>query len=91
MDEEEEKMTDNSLYIEIYGKIYRLLNEILDECVNDQDKAYEAAMSLLMISMKMHMFAGITKENLPFLHNNIDQTFEKVYRDFESVDLNKKD
>lgn len=84
-------MSDNKLYIEIYSKIYRSLDNVLSEYVHDEDKSYEAAMALLMISMKMHMFAGVTKENLPILHKNIDETFEIIYKDFERVDLDLKD
>ena len=48
-------------------------------------------MVLLMMSMKMLMFSGVKKEDLPKLYENIEKTFDKVYEDFKRVDLKLKD
>lgn len=81
----------HELYIEIYEKISKTTNNILGEYVNDEDKSYQSAMALLMMSMKMFMFAGFTKDELPELYTNIEKTFNSVYKDFQRVDLNLKD
>ncbi len=80
----------NQLYVKIYKQITGKIHTYLGNCVRDEDKSYQAAMALLMISMKMFMFAGIKKEDLTTLYENIDHTFDKVYNDFKRVDLKMK-
>lgn len=76
------------LYLEIYTQISNQTNKLLENYIHDEDKSYEAGMVLLMLSMKMLMFSGVTKKDLPKLYDNIEKTFNSVYKDFEIVDLN---
>jgi hypothetical protein len=79
---------ENKLYEKIYGEIIKNLSQILDNYHQDKNESYEAGMSLLMISMKMLMFSGMTPEDVPILCNKIKETFDRVYNDFKRVDLN---
>jgi hypothetical protein len=78
------------LYTEIYGEIFKKTNELLKTYRRDEDESYQAGMVLLMLSIKMLMFSGFTKNELPELHENIEETFDTVYEDFKRVDLNLK-
>ncbi len=81
----------NELYKNIYAEIAINLNPILGKYVHDEDKSYQAGLVLLMFSMKMHMFAGIEKQDFNVFLDNIKETFDNVYEDFKKVDLDLKD
>jgi len=81
----------NELYLEIYKEICSQTHKLLQTYIRDEDKAYEAGMALMMLSMKMLMFSGVTKENLFILHENIEKAFDDVYKDFQRVDMGFKE
>lgn len=84
-------MNDKDLYIKIYGENAPKLTGICENYIRDKDEAYEMGMVLLMFSLKMLMFSGVEKDDLPKLYDNIEKTFDIVHKDFKRVDLDLKD
>jgi hypothetical protein len=84
-------MNDKELYTKIYVKNAPNLTAICQNYIQDKDEAYQIGMVFLMYSLKMLMFSGVEKEDLPNLYNNIEKTWESVYQDFGRVDINLKD
>lgn len=84
-------MNEKELYQKIYVKNALALTSICENYIHDKDEAYQIGMVLLMFSLKMLMFSGIEKDDLPKLYHNIEQTFDHVHKDFQRVDLNMKD
>jgi hypothetical protein len=81
----------NDLYLEIYKDVCSHTYKLLQTYIHDEEKSYEAGMALMMLSMKMLMFSGVTKESLFILHENIEKTFDDVYKDFQKVDMDLKE
>lgn len=81
-------MNDKELYTKIYVKNAPTLTGICENYIHNKDEAYEIGMVLLMYSLKMLMFSGVEKDDLPKLYDNIEKTFDSVYNDYKKVERN---